>query len=564
MPPTPDEYERLRRAARTHREELVVRLAGEAGLRPAEQARFRPADVLEHDETHLIAVHSESTAAARAAGEPADPARESLLPDGVAHDLQQYAASNGIADDEALFSVSARRLAMLIQEVADRVDGVDAAAPDLRDYFASTLLADGVPVHVVAALGGWERLDSLAPLLSEVDRGTLVGVAAENEQASESTSGLSRAVLAATRELPQALHDAEDRESVAGTVCDRLVAASDIRFAWVAERAGETVTLRSVAGVPERAVRDHIDDNREAMREVAADGATRELPGPDGPIVVAHVPGGDAAGALLAVGVEQPVDEAATDAITAVAGQTAHALTAVRRKRLLLSDSAVELEFRCPAGASVPAALSAALDCRVELSGIVPVDGDSLLFYAAVEGAGAEPVLAEATAADAVDDARLLEGYDDGAVVELAVTDSPVRPLVEHGGRVRSLSAADGVTTLTAELPGDADVREAVDSVTADHSEVGLTAKRQVDRPVETDAGFRERLGDRLSERQTTVLRTAYHAGYFEWPRDTTAEELAESVGVSAPTLHNHLRNAEGKLLTAFFEDAPARGGGGR
>ncbi|MFC6736196.1 helix-turn-helix domain-containing protein, partial [Halolamina salina] len=82
--------------------------------------------------------------------------------------------------------------------------------------------------------------------------------------------------------------------------------------------------------------------------------------------------------------------------------------------------------------------------------------------------------------------------------------------------------------------------------------------------PVETDAGFRERLGDRLSERQTTVLRAAYHAGYFEWPRDTTAEELADSVGVSAPTLHNHLRNAEGKLLTAFFEDAPAGENGDR
>ena len=262
VPPTPEEYERLRRAARTHREELVVRLAGEAGLRPAEQARLRPADVLEHDDVQLIAVQSESTAAARAAGESVDPARESLLPDGVAHDLQQYAASNGIADDEALFSVSARRLAMLVREVADRVDGVDATAPELRDYFAASLLADGVPVHVVAALGGWERLDSLAPLLSEVDRGTLVGVA-ENEQESESVSGLSRAVLAATRDLPQALHDAEDRESVAGTVCDRLAAVSGVRFAWVADRAGETVTLREVAGVPERAVREgarSIDD----------------------------------------------------------------------------------------------------------------------------------------------------------------------------------------------------------------------------------------------------------------------------------------------------------------
>lgn len=555
---SPAAYDRLRRATRTHREELVVRLAGEAGLRPVEQARLRPVDVFEHDGTHLVAVHDESTAAAREASESPAPARETVLPDSVAHDLRQYAASNGIDDDEPLFSVSPRRLAMLIREVSDRVDGVDAAAPDLREHFAADLLDDGVPATVVAAAGGWDRLDSLAPLLPETDRDALVR-ATEREQGS-GVGGLARRTLAAARGLPDALHDAGDRETVAATVCDRLADIEEVRFAWLAERTGETVTLRHVAGVPERTVRDHLDDNRDAMEEVAAAGTARQLPGPDGPIVVAHAPGGDAGGALLAVGTSGQPDDAATDAVAAVAGQTAHALAAVRRKRLVLSDSAVELDFRCPGEASALADLSAALSCRVELSGLVPVDGDSLLFYAAVEGANAESVLTRAAATDAVDDARLLEEYDDGAAIELVLTATPVLPLVEHGGRVRSLSAADGVTTLTAELPGDADVRSTVDAVTDAYPSVRLAAKRQVDRPVETDTGFRERLGDRLSERQTTVLRAAYHAGYFEWPRDTTAEELADSVGVSAPTLHNHLRNAEGKLLTAFFEDAPAGG----
>ncbi|GAB7012413.1 bacterio-opsin activator domain-containing protein [Halolamina salina] len=560
---TPAAYDRLRRATRTHREELVVRLAGEAGLRPVEQARLRPGDVFEHDGTRLAAVHDESTAAAREAGESPEPARETVLPDGVAHDLRQYAASNGIDDDEPLFSVSPRRLAMLVREVSDRVDGVDATAPDLREYFAADLLDDGVPPTVVAAAGGWDRLDSLAPLLPETDRDALVRAVTDREQKS-GASGLARRTLAAARGLPEALHDAGDRETVAATVCNRLADVEGVRFAWLAERTGETVALRHVAGVLERTVRDHLDENRDAMEAVAAAGTARQLPGPDGPIVVAHAPGGDAGGALLAVGASQPVDDAATDAVAAVAGQTAHALAAVRRKRLVLSDSAVELDFRCPVEASALADISAALSCRIELSGLVPVGGDSLLFYAAVEGADAESVLTRAAETEAVDDARLLEEYGDGAAIELVLTATPVLPLVEHGGRVKSLSAADGVTTLTAELPGDGDVRSTVDAVTDAYPSVRLAAKRQVDRPVETDAGFRERLGDRLSERQTTVLRAAYHAGYFEWPRDTTAEELADSVGVSAPTLHNHLRNAEGKLLTAFFEDAPAGENGDR
>ena len=52
---------------------------------------------------------------------------------------------------------------------------------------------------------------------------------------------------------------------------------------------------------------------------------------------------------------------------------------------------------------------------------------------------------------------------------------------------------------------------------------------------------------------------TAYHAGYFEWPRGSTAEELADSMDVSSPTLHNHLRRAQQKLLSAFFDEQEAR-----
>ncbi|MEF8778108.1 MAG: helix-turn-helix domain-containing protein, partial [Natronomonas sp.] len=54
----------------------------------------------------------------------------------------------------------------------------------------------------------------------------------------------------------------------------------------------------------------------------------------------------------------------------------------------------------------------------------------------------------------------------------------------------------------------------------------------------------------------------AYFAGYFDWPRGSTAEEGADSMGVSSPTLHNHLRKAERKLLSSFFDHAQDRIGG--
>ncbi|WP_157837766.1 helix-turn-helix domain-containing protein, partial [Haloferax sp. ATB1] len=38
-------------------------------------------------------------------------------------------------------------------------------------------------------------------------------------------------------------------------------------------------------------------------------------------------------------------------------------------------------------------------------------------------------------------------------------------------------------------------------------------------------------------------------------PRGSTAEDLADSIDISSPTLHQHLRTAQQKLMTAFFDD---------
>ncbi|WP_044958497.1 helix-turn-helix domain-containing protein, partial [Halarchaeum acidiphilum] len=58
----------------------------------------------------------------------------------------------------------------------------------------------------------------------------------------------------------------------------------------------------------------------------------------------------------------------------------------------------------------------------------------------------------------------------------------------------------------------------------------------------------------RLTDRQRAAFEAAYYGGYFEWPRDSTAEELANAMDVSAPTFHQHLRAAERKLLGEFAE----------
>ena len=543
-------YEQLRRAAKSHREDLVVRLGGEVGLRPAEMSRVRLCDVSATEEHHFLAVRDD-----------AGVTREAYVPDGVEHDMRKYATATDRADDEALLPVSPRRLQMLVREVAERAgetapELADISSQDLRWRFAASLLADGVPPHVVCALGGWERLDRLEPLFAEPNRETVV--AAVEDDADDSTPARLRRTIDVAADIGEALADAATGEGIERTVCDRLAATEGFRFAWVAERTGDGLTLRTAAGIGEEGVNHQLRGH--------ADAATAAMEGPevgvveaaDGPVALVPLVHEDAVSGVLALGTTTRIDDAERGLLGALGAQVGAALSAVERKRLLLADTVTELTFECTDADAVTVELSADLDCRVELSGVVPVGGQSLLYYLVVDGATADPVLRTLSGHDDTADARLMEDYGDGALLEVVVTAAPALSLVESGGRVRELTAENGTATITAELPGEADLRKVVDSVLAAYPSTAVTAKHERERPIETDTGFRERLTDRLTERQATVLQAAYHSGYFEWPRGTTAEELADSLSVSAPTFHNHLRKAQQKLLTAFFADPPS------
>lgn len=57
------------------------------------------------------------------------------------------------------------------------------------------------------------------------------------------------------------------------------------------------------------------------------------------------------------------------------------------------------------------------------------------------------------------------------------------------------------------------------------------------------------RNGSSLSERQREVFSLAQQRGYYRWPREVSASELADELDVSKTTLLEHLRKAEAKLL---------------
>ena len=117
--------------------------------------------------------------------------------------------------------------------------------------------------------------------------------------------------------------------------------------------------------------------------------------------------------------------------------------------------------------------------------------------------------------------------------------------LAEWGGRIVTGYAEGGEGRLVVQLPPSADVRAVVETLDSRYG-AQLLARREHARETEPRGWL-----DALTDRQQTVLETAFHAGYFDSPRANTGGEVAESLDISTPTLHEHLRAAERKLMAA-------------
>jgi hypothetical protein len=145
---------------------------------------------------------------------------------------------------------------------------------------------------------------------------------------------------------------------------------------------------------------------------------------------------------------------------------------------------------------------------------------------------------------------------------EVRLSEPPVlSALASVGGSVERAVLEDDDLRMTLHLPPGVDVRQVTDIVRGSYPGAELVGRRQVTRGDGDRQGARRTLATELTDRQRVVLEAAYHAGYFEWPRGTSAEELAGSLDIASPTLHYHLRRAQAKAFDALlsFSTPPPR-----
>lgn len=62
-----------------------------------------------------------------------------------------------------------------------------------------------------------------------------------------------------------------------------------------------------------------------------------------------------------------------------------------------------------------------------------------------------------------------------------------------------------------------------------------------------------------LTDKQVGALVLAHQAGYYQWPRSSSASDLASRLGLSSSAFLDHLRHAEAKLIDAVMQDLALR-----
>jgi len=408
---------------------------------------------------------------------------------------------------------------------------------------------------------------------------------AERMQAMRERLDRLQRITAVIRDVDRQLVVATSRREIERTVCERLVESDPYELAWVGDYtvSFDQVTPRVAAGVDEAAFDDDTvaDGGAPAAEAVSADEVQVVDDPPTGhggqmldPLDASLDASLDTdrfvAGAIVPLTYRDTVygvlivctgdadvfDGRETDVLAELGDSVANAINAVENRKLMLSDTVVELEFGVRDRSDVFVSLSAETGSRIELKSFVPAADGDLTSYVEISGTTTGAFLDAATGRPGIETVRGIGESGDQALYECRVSASTVvRSLTDAGASVESMRIDEGRGHVTAIVAPETDVRTVAETIQTAFDDVELTAKREIERDVQSTESFRQSLENRLTERQYSVLEAAYAAGYFAWPRESTAKEIADSLDVAPPTLHEHLRGAKIELVEAFFEE---------
>lgn len=379
------------------------------------------------------------------------------------------------------------------------------------------------------------------------------------------------------RGLTRRLLDADTREAVEQAACESFAEASPYRLAWVGQsKSGSmqvTTTSSGPEAVPDRLVNDgrvspavqaergQCVEIREALHEGDGDEPWRTYAVEHDLRASASVPlvNRETCYGVLTLYAAEPNSFGALEreVLTELGEMVGYTIAALERKQALVSDRSTELEISFPVSKLRLFPFLQSESITMTIREMLPRgDGRAHIFFETT-GVDPETVLEETAPAPGIDHIDRMDSGDSDADPQFEAVlsaSSATARLLERGFLVHNAEVVGDRLHLTIRASTDADPREVLEAFETAYDEVSLVSKREVAQPVRSREAFEASYLADLTPRQEEVLRTAHAAGFFEWPRVNSGQEVAEMLDVSQPTVNRHLREAERKLFSKLFD----------
>lgn len=389
------------------------------------------------------------------------------------------------------------------------------------------------------------------------------------------------------RTVQEALVESRNRESLEQTVTEQLQ-RHGYALAWIGEQIGDELAPRAVGGdrryvetidrtVPggsdKRAVADS-DESSEPTIHAARTGEVRFVQqfadfagvewsdtateyhyrsGAGIPLVYDGIPYG-----VLGVYADEAnrFDETERRLLGELADTVAFAIHSLETRESLAADSVVAVTVQIEDGYYLLdlARDGTFADCEcVRVRGTLPVADERVLQYLEIAGGETSAVREQIAEHASVRDAEVVSETEPSRVQVTISGSVPEAALSARGGVVCSTSIGTASARVEVELPKKDDIRDTISQLDDRYGTVSVQSVVERERFEDDRASHTLGTTD-ITRKQLNALQVAYYEGYFEQPRESSATDIAESLGITHSTFLRHLRAAHRKIFAEHFE----------
>ncbi|MFC6721258.1 GAF domain-containing protein [Halobacteriaceae archaeon SHR40] len=250
-------------------------------------------------------------------------------------------------------------------------------------------------------------------------------------------------------------------------------------------------------------------------------------------------------------------DERTRSVLTRIAETTAYAINTIETSQGVLAEQLTELELSIADPGTFLNAVARRAGQPVTYRKITPQpDGRSRVLFS-LSSVSVDDILRLEAEFISVESLSAVERGGEYLFRATLSSQTVAATLLDCGGIPSEVVATVEETTAVVRLAGEIDVRLFLDRVIEQFPGTELVSRQSVERSRLADGALFAAIDEELTERQRETLMTAYESGFFESPRDTTGEQLAELLDLSQPTMTHHLREAQRRLFATLFEDEP-------